>query len=156
MLFIAKSRCLSGSLLSLRFCFFEAVVSGWVQWWRGGVSSPWDLDSRQCPCFRSSVFESNHWICTQCLVFRVYVPIFDRLWVQVFCLLALCCSCCDRWCTAHAQINTATLGKPGLGLCSSHPSYLFITPCVITLSVPLIHKSAAKTNWRVSFCVELK
>lgn len=88
--------------------------------------------SRQRPCFFPSEFERvdscvGNNLCV-CVVASYYV--FSCVRACVFWLPALCCSCCDRWSAAHAQINSTTLMKSGF--------------CWLSVSLPIFHSFVSK------------
>lgn len=76
---------------------------------------------RLCCCILFSVFSCE----------RAFVP--GRVSEYVLAACFVCCSCCDRWSAAHAQINRPTLMKSGfcllsnsLSLSASQSPYVFL------------------------------
>ncbi len=86
---------------------------------------------------------SSVWICAlvsfvcRCILFCVFactcLCVLGRVSKCVLAACFVCCSCCDRWSAAHAQINRPTLMKSGfcllsnsLSLSVSHSLYVFL------------------------------
>lgn len=108
--------------------FVEGIVSVWVQYYFL-LRCETHKYNRQRPCFSPSDFESvdlcscYQFVCL-CSLFCDFVCTCLCAWASL-CVLApcfVCCSCCDRWSTAHAQINRPTLMKSGFCLLSNSPS----------------------------------
>lgn len=132
--------------------FVERIVSVWVLYLQGAVlphslffASMWDTEVQPTtPLFLPLWCQACGFVCwyqfvclCRCILFCVFgCTCLCALGCVSKCVLAacfVCCSCCDRWSAAHAQINRPTLMKSGFCLLSNslslsvpHSLYVFL------------------------------
>lgn len=127
--------------------------------------------SWQRPCFFPSDFRTADLCVSICLYVSLHSIFFCHVYLPVCvpgcvskCVLAVCfvcCSCCDRWSAAHAQINRPTLMKSGFCLLSislslSVPVSLCVFPLPPPLSPSVLHRLASKLSAHSENCAELQ